>query len=373
MFKNRSKLKVKGLNQERALNEISKNVKVYNYRRQEQNLSEFEVDFKHAKSVKVHLENMGFEVLMVAHRGLFYSTKNLLKSYGIIAGLIIVLAFYLLQYNFVLKVEVWGAENGQIETIKDFVEENLPSHFKSKISTEDLELDIRNNFDFVSSISVAIIGQSLVINLNQAVLPDEMEGDFQPIVSSYDGLITKINLVQGTLNVNEGDIVRKGDVLVYPYTTDSDGERHAVEAKAEILANVWINETVTHYDYRIERVRTGKTIIKNQVCLGGLVIYENKTEVEFTDYDVENSSRELTKNLILPFTLNRTIYYEVETKEVTENFEDVKDEIIEKARAKALIFLEENDIIIEENYTLNEAGGCHVVNFLLTISKNIGG
>lgn len=373
MIKNRTTFKVKGLNQERVLNNISKKVKVLNYKREDSLHSQFEVELKNSKTIKKLVEEQGLEIISISHSGLFYNLKKTLLRYGIIAGIIISLIFYLIQFNLVLKIQVWGGESVECQEVKSFVKENMGSNFKSKISTDNLEIMIRNNFDFVSSVSVAIVGQSLIINLNPAVLPDEMGDEFQPIVSEYDGLITEIHLIQGTLNVNEGDIVKKGDVLVLPCTTDADGTVYQVQPKAEIYANVWLSSSVTHYDYRIESVRSGKAVTNMEVLLGDLVIYSNATTVNFEDYEVESYTQVLTKNLILPFKLRKTTYYEIETNEIISNFEDVKEDKIEEARQKTLIFLQENDIIIKENYYISEGAGCHIVSYTITTSKNIGG
>ena len=372
MLKNRSKVKVKGLNQERAINNISKTVNIYNFKRYDKSLSEFEIDLKDSKKIKKLLENEGLALLSIKNSGLAYIFKEILGRLGIIIGLIFVLFFYIIQYGFVLKIEVWGGESHEQAEVRKFVQENMTSHFKSNISTEELEIKVRNNFDYVSSVSIAIIGQSLIVNLNPTILPDEMEGEFKPIVSEYNGLITKINLIQGTLNCKVGDIVQEGDILVLPYTIDSDGNMYEVQPRAEIYADVWISSTVSHYDYKIVQSRTGKTITTSQVLLGGLVIYDNSPSVSFADYECETSTKILTKNLILPLYLKKTIYYEIAIEEIYQPFDEVKDTIIEQAHEKVLIFFDKNDIIINENVTITEGGGCHNVNYTLTVNKNIG-
>ncbi len=372
MFKNRTTIKVSGLNQERALNNISKKVKIFKFKREDEKHSQFEVEFKHTKQVKKLIEEQGLEIVSISHSGYFYKLKKAFLRYGIIAGIIISIIFYIVQFNLILKIDVRGGESVECQEIKNFVKENMNSNFKSSISTENLEIMIKNNFDYVSSVSVAIIGQSLLINLNPAVLPEEMEDDFQPLVSGYDGMITKINLIQGTLNVNEGDIVQKGDILVLPYTTDAEGKLYQVQPKAEIYADVWLTASSSHYDYKIVSLRTGNFVTDIEVLLGDLVIYTNNHDLIFEEYEVESHSKPLTKNLLLPLTLRKTIYFEIETEEIISNFDVEKPRIIEEARQKALIFLEENDIIIQESYFINEGAGCHIVNYTITINKNIG-
>lgn len=373
MLKNRTKLTVKGLNQERALNELSKEVKIYKYSRQQPELCQFEVDMRHAHRTKKLLEGLGMEVLSLSHHGFWSRLKSLFLRYGIIAGLAVVVIFYSLQYGLVWRIEVCGGSADNRVQVQEFVKDNLGSIAKSKIDLDNLEILIRNNFDYVSSVSAAIIGQSLIVNINEAVLPEEMSGEHQAMVSQYDCQITKINLVQGTLRVNEGDIVQKGDVLVEPYITDAEGNIRTVKPQAEIYANVWLTGEAAHYDYRIENVRTGKKVSSSEVLLGGLVLYQNKPDVLFENYESQTRVRLLTKNNLLPLQLRTTDYYETRTVEIQEDFETVKERVIDQARKNALIFLEKHAIIEDERYSCSSAGGCHIVKYVITASMNIGG
>ncbi len=371
-FKNRTTIKIKGLNQERALNNLAKKVDIYNLKRKEQNIAEFEVDFRKRKQTLAIIKEQGLEILSISHKGFISSFGRLFSSYGLLIGIIISILFYCVQYNFIWKIEVWGTEDVESSEIIDFANKNLNSRFRFSIDTENLEIKLKDNFDQISSVSVAIVGQSLIINLNEATMPDEMEGEYQPIISEFDGMITQITLIQGTLNVKVGDIVQKGDILVYPYIIDSQGAQREVNPKATIMADIWHTASIHHYYYYIETKRTGRKIVNSEVLLLGLSIYQNKNDINFEQYETEEYIENLTHNLIIPFKLKKTIFYEVEIIEHIQPFEEVKDEKIEQARQKALIFLQENEIIINENYTIKEDVGCFVINYTITTNRNIG-
>lgn len=371
-IESRTHIKVKGLNQERVLNNIIKKVEIYNYNKEEHNISTFEVHFKDRKIIKKLLQEQGLEVVSISHKGILSKLKNLLYCYGIIIGLVVISLFYTLQYSFIWKFEVWGVEEkSEQANIIDFTKKSLESRFKFSIDTDEIEIKLKDNFEQISSVSVAIVGQSMIININEAILPNEMQGEFEPIKSDYDGIITKINLIQGTLNVKEGDIVRQGDILVFPYIIDSQGQERKVEPKAEIYADVWYSTQSKHYDYRIETKRTGQIITNSEVLLFGLSIYQNTHEIQFDKYEKEEYTQDLISNNLLPFKLKKTIYYEIEIIEINEPFDQKKDEIIQKAREKTLIFLQENEIIINESYSLKEDMGCWTINYVITTNKNI--
>ncbi len=367
----RTRFLVKGLNQERTLNQIIKKIKVYNFKRLQHDLSEFEVDYKHRKLIAKLLSESGFIVQEEKHFGFLNFLKSTLSRYGLVSAIIIIVLLYCFQYNFVLKIDVVGAGNDNVR-LANFVKKNLTSRYKKNIDTEKLEILVKDNFEDVSSVSAAIIGQTLIININKAVISDEMK-EGKEIVSKFDGIITQINLIQGTLAVNEGDIVKKGDILVYPYVIDSQGEQREVTARAEIYADVWHSASEIYYDYYITTKRTGRKVVNTEIYLSSLLLYSNAKQLIFKQYDVEESWTTVSKNNFLPIMRKQCICYETVTKEVKQDFEQDKSKIIEKARAKALIFLEKNEIIKEENFIIRDAGSVHEVEYYLTVNRNIGG
>ena len=370
---NRSQFVVKGLNQEKAFNNLSKEIKVYKIKRPEYNLSTFEVDSKNEKKANSILSSMGLEVTVVGHKGFVKKLKSFFSFYGIICGIVISILFYILQYNFILKIEIWGNENLSASVVKDYADSLLGSHFKSKVDTKEIENKIKNKFNLASSVSVAIVGQTLIINLNEGILPPEMEDEFAPIISNEDGLVTSITLIQGTLNVKVGDIVKKGDVLVFPYIIDADGNERKVKPQADIEAEVWLRKEYCHKDYVVKSQRTGEKAVCNRVLLNGKEIYKYESKTEFDCYEEETTYQNLISSNLIPFKFERTTRYELETVEINNPFEDNKEEIVNLARENVLIFLQKNEIIKDEKYFVREGGGCYFIDYIITTCRNIGG
>ena len=370
-MKKRCLVKVRSLNQEKIINKLSHQLKLFNYKRRGQNCFEFEVLSRDLKKTKEIILNDKCEILSVSYLGVFKLLKKNTISYGIFLGVILMFILYCLQFPLVWKIEVYGIENGQ--KIEKFIKNNLKSRLKYQINTKEIEIKVRENFVEVSSISVGIIGQSLIANINTATIPDEMGNEFAPILSAQDALITSINLIQGTLNCKVGDIVQKGDVLVFPYIIDSQGETRAVKPKAEIIADVWIREKIKHFDTVLKTERTGKKIELSQVFLGDILLYSQNKKLNFEQYQEEISYQKLSKNLILPLNLKKITYFETKTLEINEPFNENKDKIIAETRNKALIFLNKNEIIKEESLLIKEETSCHEITYILTVSRNIGG
>ena len=363
---NRSKICVKGLNQERFLNEIIKKFKIYNLNRDKYNVITFEVSLKDKKHIIENLKERNIEIVSIFDFGFKKNIFNLLTCYGLLIGLVLSIIFYIFQYSFIWSIDVKGCDNISKQEIIDFSYNNLPSRYKGNIDISSLETKLKKEFKQISSISISIVGQTLIINLNEAFLPNELKDEKEAIISEYDCLIKEIKLIQGTLNIKVGDVIKKGDTLVWPYIIDSQGVKKDVVPKAEIKAEVWYNSETKYYEKYIERRKTGNKFIKNDVYFLNLPIYKQNKENSFKDFDRKVYKIALTNNFLLPMYLEKTIYYEVENIIHNESFEKEKEKIIKQAREKTLIFLQENAIITNENYTIKEEYGCYRINYFIT-------
>ena len=371
--KSRISLKLKSLNQEKKLNRLCKSVKLYNIERESKAICKIEVENCDYKKLKALLKEEDFEVLEVHKKGAVNILKKVFSSWGIIFACIFAVVTFCIQYNFVWQFKIDGLEKLSKEEIASCLNENMSTRFKKNIDVDKLEIALKDRFERISAVSVAIIGQTLAVNISEAYIPDEMLGDFKPIVSDCDGVITDIDLVQGTLAVKRGDIVRKGDVLVHPYIIDTDGEKREVKPEAKIEAEVWLMGRSEHHDYSQRIERTGNIKEVSEVYFLGLKIYSNVGDVGFSHYELEVKEEELSKNLVLPLKVKHYTYYE--TKEIIENkpFSEVESQKVEEAKQNALIYLQENEIIKNENYSVKSAAGITHVLYILTVSRQIGG
>lgn len=372
-IKNFCQFEIKSLNQENLFNELSKKVKIYDLDRKEKDHSFFKVKLIEMKRVEKELKEKNINIISIKKSGIFNSLITKIMSYGLIVGLLFGFIFFMIQAQFIRKIEVWGNDRISDYDITEVVKKNIYSGYKKNIDTKKIENAVYNKFQSLSFVSISIYGQTLIVNVKEEIIPDEMKGNFDPIIATYDGIITNVELIQGTLCVKEGEIIQAGQTLVKPYILNSNGEEMPVKPLAKIEFDVWINGEAIHNSFKQEIFKTGNTLTQNEIYVGNLKVYEKKLTNNFKDYVVEEANENLTKNNILPFFLKTTTYYELSTKTTQEKFEDVKDEIILKAKENALQKIEEYDIIKEENVTIKQAGNLSFVSYVVTVSKTIGG
>ena len=228
------------------------------------------------------------------------------------------------------------------------------------------------NFDDVSLVSVVKKGCSLIINIKEKLKNEEMENlnNLSPLVATEDGIIKHINLIQGTLCINEGDIVKKGDKLVLPYTIDSEGKQIPITPKAEILAEVWITGISKHSESEAKVTRTGNYILSRETSLCGIPIFSNNVENTYSEYEVETRENYLSSKF-LPIKYKETFYFETICDIINIDFNAVKEKKLEEAKNNAFSKIDDTLNIINENFSISENFGNYVITYTLTAEKDI--
>lgn len=371
IFRQQSQFFVHSLNQEKLLNGLAKITPLSDVCRTSKTDFSFKCSLFSRRKVQNFLKEQNVDIKQIKNFGLLSKFEHLSSSIGMICALVLFFLFFVVQSQFVWRFEVEGTENLSKNEIVCFVKENF-SNNKHKIDTKLVEKAVMDNFEKVSFASCVVRGQTLIINIKEKVSPSEMQGDFEPIVAKKNGKITKIELVSGTLAVKVGDFVREGDVLVNPYVVDASGQVRQVEARAKIEADVYNEASVDHYEKFVEIKRTGRTCQSSEISLFGLKIYSFAEENNFKMFESEFEDIDLSKNLILPFKMRKTTFFELEENVIVSNFEDVADEYVSKAKEKALEKCENCDTIKEEFHTIRHLSGVTIVNFCVVTQEEIG-
>lgn len=367
-----TQFKIKGLNQEKNFNKMANNsLYLFDVNRIEKNCTVFKVAYNDRKKVKKQLLGFGYEILEEKNFGFFPLFFKIFGNIWIISAVVLASVLYFIQSPYIFKFEVLGEENLTKQEIVDYVKDNFPNN-KHKINTKKVEGALYENFDEISFASVIIKGQTMVINIKEKLLPEEIYGEFKPIYSDYDGKVVSINLVSGTALVNIGDYVQKGDVLVVPSYTDSLGNVQKVKADAEITLETYSTGEVTFFEERIEVNRTGNFAIIDEIQLFGLTIYQNKPDYDFSLSESEVTYEDISNNLLLPLKLKRTVVYELKEEKIFETYEEAEEKIIESAREKALENLSNYGNIIDEFYTVKHTAGASIVRYVIVEENIIG-
>ena len=124
---------------------------------------------------------------------------------------------------------------------------------------------------------------------------------------------------------------------------------------------VWFSHSVI-FDNQVEvNERTGQKIQNVEYKLCDFVIKKTNKQNNFEKYEQENTEMYVFKNNFLPLKINKTTYYEVETKIITRNFDDYKQSILQECYNKAQEKIESTLTVIKSFDTINKMENGYIV------------
>ena len=156
-------------------------------------------------------EKKGLPFLMRKYR----KRKIFLYLFGFVCLAILILS------RFIWNIQIEGTEKINQDEILSFAKEygiNQGS-LKSKIDKDGFINQIRIKRDDIAWIGIEEAGTNLLIKIVEAEEKPEIidPNEYCQIVAKKDGAIQRIEAQNGTICVELGDIVKKGDILILRY------------------------------------------------------------------------------------------------------------------------------------------------------------
>ena len=372
-MKNRIKYTIKNLNREKIFKQIIKSCQVFNVKFLDNQII-FCVKNKHKKIVDKILEKNNAKVLQTKQIGLLAFFKKTVFRIGVLIPVVLFCLMFCLSNFFVFRYEIVGNELVSNNEVTNVLKEHNILGVKPKTQIDTFALqNALQRLDHVSLVSVIIHGNTLVVNIKEKVYNPEYEnkGEFDYICSEFDGIITEISPVQGTVLVKIGQTVKKGERLVAPYVVDTSGQTLNVKPMADIKADVFYSSTYEVADTLVEMVDTGNVLVKKSITLFNLPIYEKASTCSFKMYRTEQKTEYLSQGLLLPIKIQKTIYYE-QAEKVTENyFKDNKQQILQDCTQKTRQLVKDYEIIKDEYQTITNVAGINRITTTVVVNKSI--
>ena len=238
--------------------------------------------------------------------------------------------------TYIWNIEIIGAENIDInELLVQLSEEGVSiGKRKSNIESKNVINNIRLKRSDIAWLSIDMKGTNVIVTLVEAEKRPEIidKNEYCNIVSTQQGLITKITADTGTALVNVGDIVEKGDVLIGGYMQGKYTQTRYVHAKGEVKAKVWYTKKITSKFTREISKETGNIENKYSININNFKINLYKTLPNFENYDKINETNKikLFSNFYLPIEITKTTYVEKKQTQVTYGKEELKQLLIKE-------------------------------------------
>lgn len=201
-------------------------------------------DFRKIKSIckKTHVK-----VRILKKRGFVFFLHRYRKRKILLYGVFFVAIFLFVFSGFIWNIHIEGNQKITDEMILSCLENvKIRSGVrKHSLDCEQIEKDIRQEFDAVTWVSASIEGSRLFIRLREkedtAVAKND-EKKISDIIAGTGGTIVSIVTRSGVPQVQKGDVVKKGDLLVRGYVEVTNDNKEVIgyqykHADADIVAD----------------------------------------------------------------------------------------------------------------------------------------
>lgn len=317
------KIKVCGFFIERFMNlALKDNVKLWNINRNDDSeVVAFANIFEYKKLVEI-AKKTGCRINIEEKVGVpFFIMKHKKRKPFVIVFILIVICIYVYGLH-IWDVDIVGDFTFDIEDIKNELEiENV------KIGALKKNLDIsriKNNIYMrrydIAWIGINLKGTKAIIEVVEGKLKeiDEMDNVPCDIISTKEGMVCKVNALEGRAMVMSGDMVKSGDVLISGIISSDWSEDRYVSSKGSVFIKTWYTNVVK---IPFERDIVSKTGRKEKKYILGIKNYEinlTNSDTKFEKYDTIISSNNLLLfgKIELPIKLTEIVYQEVDVDTV---------------------------------------------------------
>ncbi|MCF6466528.1 sporulation protein YqfD [Clostridium sp. Cult2] len=331
-------IKVEGLTLERFLNlAATKDIYLWDINRVGYTVLEMKATIEGFKALKEIVKKVGCRVEIIEKKGLPFIMYRLKYRKMLAFGFVIFFGIIIFLSSLIWDIEIIGNEKVRTEDIMKILEkENIKNGIiKYKIDKDYTKHLLLNEFDTFSFLSIEIKGTKLIIEIKEQDLPPEKIDMDTPcnVVATKKGVIVKAIARNGKAVVRKGDVVKKGQILISGLISDEYSEEQIfVHADGEVLAT-------TVYTYRIDepiiktiKEETGRVHERREIKFRQKGIQFTKGEIPYKEYIEEVREVKLIKiDIDLPIKMFIHQYKEVETKEIKQNMDFIKQSTYIKA------------------------------------------
>ena len=317
---------VEGLDTESFLNYLIRNkIYVYNVNRMEKSKIQFNIDRNNYKKLKkIHRSNK-FKIKVKKQTGIPFIAKRIYTYRGMVICAIISLIILMSTSQFVTDVYITAPEGIDKTALKKelYIQGVKPGVYKKSIDRNIVRENIMGKFKQIAYVSINVKGTNIFVNItkkDESQNSDE-NSNYCNIIAEKDGIIEKVVPRSGEPLVDEGDIVKKGDVLINGANTT---------AQPEVWAMTFYEAKKTSNYIDIKNQRTG-----NKKNVYTISFYDKKYKIlrniKYRDYEIENNIKELRiGDYTFPVKITVSTFYEVKKVENKIDVEKLKKELSSK-------------------------------------------
>ena len=351
---------------------------LWNLKRSKTTIIYTNVSIKDFKKLKPIAQKTKCKIKIKSKKGLPFIFNKYKKRKIFVIGLAMVLITIFTLSKFIWNIEVIGNEKiNDDEIIQIANENNLKiGKFKNKVDTKKIINKLRLERDDIAWIGIEIKGTNAIIKIVESIPKPNIIDDeeFCNIVATKDAIIKKISAQNGTPVVKEGEIVKKGTVLMAGWLEGKYTGTRYVHATGSVQGKVWYTQKERIYFKQQKKEQTGNVENKYSLNINNFKINFNKGVSKFKNYDTieTNKKVKLFSNFYLPIELIKITNTEVNITDITYTLEEAKNIGIEKAKQELNNKIENLDNILSIQINDSQTSEYIEVEVTYEMLENIG-
>ena len=355
------KIIIEGYFIERLMNLcIKKGILLWNTNRKKATIMEANVSIKNFRDIIEITKETKCKVKIMQKKGIpfIFNKYKKRKIFFVLLSLIFMTIFAL--SNFVWNIEIEGNTKISKEEILQTLKEdglNIGTP-KGKVNIKEIVNKMRLSRNDLAWIGIELKGTNAVVKVVEAEKKPDIvaEDEFCNIVALKSGAIVKVNAINGTPLVKEGDVVKEGTPLIGGWLEGKYTGTNYVHANGEVQAKVWYTQTEKIELNQVIWEKTGKVENKYSIRINNFTINFYKTLSKFEKYDTieEINKLKLFSQIYLPVEFIKNTNNELVEKQVQHTVESAKQKATENAKAKLEEQIENKENIVNTYINYNE-------------------
>ena len=372
-------IRVEGFFVERFINIcISKKILLMDIKREKSTIMHANVALADYKKLRQIAKKTKSKVKIEKKKGLPFTAHKYRKRKIFVVLFGVIILGIIISSNYIWNIEITGNINISTEEVIRSLEESGLSVGISKndMDTNSVINKIRLNRDDIAWIGITVKGTNATVSVKEAEPAPEVidENQYCSIVADKTGMITKINVQNGTPAVKVGDIVENGQVLVNGYMEGQYTGTRYVHSIADIEARIWYTKTAKEPLVQEIKFETGNTENKYSIKFEKNQINLFKTLSKFEKYDTINENKKLMlfSNFYLPIELIKSTNKEYVIKQVTYSEEELIKILTKRLENELLQEITDKNSIVNVNVNTNSVNGYIEVEVTYEVLEKIG-
>ncbi|NLL81549.1 MAG: sporulation protein YqfD [Tissierellia bacterium] len=377
-FKGYVIIRIEGLQLERLLNlALSQDIYLWDVRRLNNYQVEICVSPKGLAYLIELIDKVGCKYEILQKKGLPYFIERVKHRKMFLTGFILFFLIVFLLSSFIWKIEINGLEQTPQEKVVEYLGDNgiMSGTPKIRISEDEVELLLMNEYNYFSFIEVQKKGVKLIIDIKEETIsPEKVDRSYPAnIIAAKKGLVEKVVARNGDALVEAGEIVREGQVLISGAMLTNESEIYLVHAEGEILARTrYESEVIEPIVKKIER-ETGNIFKQKGLKINNRGVRFIK-DIPFTDYKEYIREEKLFDFDIIDIPINIITYEyrEIEIEEIKQNIDTLKNSNQLKAIEEINLQIKEGAEIVARDIKHEINGNNLITNVVIETIEEIG-